>query len=87
MGRVSDRIGRRFPIILGCIVSGLPFLAISFVADFWVLLSLAVIYGFGFATVTSSTSALISKLAPKELVGTSMGFLDTMMDVGQRSVH
>jgi len=83
MGRVSDKIGRRIPIVVGCIVSGLPLLAIPFVADFWVLLLLVVVYGFGFATVTASTPALISELVPKELVGTSMGFLDMIMDVGQ----
>jgi len=83
MGRVSDKIGRRIPIAAGCMVSGLPLLAIPFVADFWVLLSLAVVYGFGFAAVTASTSALVSELVPKELVGTSMGFLDTVVDVGQ----
>jgi len=83
MGRVSDKIGRRIPIILGCVVSGLSLLAIPFVADFWILLLLVVVHGFGFATVTASTPALISELMPKELVGTSMGFLDTIMDVGQ----
>jgi MFS family permease len=83
MGRVSDRIGRRIPIILGCIISALPLLAIPFVTDFWVLLLLVVVYGFGFATVTASTPALISELVPKRLIGTSMGFLDTVMDVGQ----
>ena len=51
--------------------------------DFWILLLLVGIYGFGFATVTASTPALISELVPKELIGTSMGFLDTVMDVGQ----
>jgi MFS family permease len=83
MGRVSDKIGRRAPIILGCIVSGLPLLAVPFFTDFWVLLLLFVVYGFGFATVTASTPALICELAPEELIGTSMGFLDTIMDVGQ----
>jgi MFS family permease len=83
MGRVSDRIGRRVPIVLGCIVSGLPLLAIPFVSDFWILLLLVVIYGFCFATATASTSAAISELVPEGLVGTSMGFLDTVMDVGQ----
>jgi MFS family permease len=83
MGRVSDRIGRQIPIVLGCIVSGLPLLAVPFVTDFWVVLLLVLVYGFGFATVTASTPALISELAPKELVGTSMGFLGTIMDVGQ----
>jgi MFS family permease len=83
MGRVSDKIGRRVPIILGCIVSSLPFLVVPFVTDFWILLLLFVVYGVGFATVTASTPALICELMPKELIGTSMGFLDTVMDVGQ----
>jgi MFS family permease len=83
MGRVSDKIGRQIPIVLGCIVSGLPLLAIPFVTDFWVLLLLVLVYGFGFATVTASTPALISELVPKESIGTSMGFLSTIMDVGQ----
>lgn len=83
MGRVSDKIGRRIPVVAGCIISGLPLFAIPFVTDFWVLLLLVLVYGFGFATVTSSTSAWVSDLVPKELVGTSMGFLDTVMDIGQ----
>jgi MFS family permease len=83
MGRVSDKMGRRNPIIFGCIVSGLPLLAIPFVVDFWILLSLVMVYGFGFAAVTASAPALISELVPKDSVGTSMGFFDTIMDVGQ----
>ena len=83
MGRVSDKIGRRIPIVVGSIVAGLPLLAIPFVTNFSVLLLLAVVYGLGFATVTACTPALVSELAPKELVGTAMGFLDTIMDVGQ----
>lgn len=69
MGRISDKIGRRIPIVFGCIISALPLLAIPFIADFWILLTLVVVFGFGFATVTASTSALISDLASKELVG------------------
>jgi MFS family permease len=83
MGRVSDKVGRRIPIVMGCMISALPLLVIPFVTDFTVLIFLAIVYGFGFATVTASTSALISELVPKELVGTSMGFLDMTMDVGQ----
>jgi MFS family permease len=83
MGRLSDRVGRRTPIIMGCIVSGLPLLGLPFFRDLWILLLLVSIYGLGFATVLSSTHALTSDLVPKELVGTSMGFIDTVMDVGQ----
>jgi MFS transporter, DHA1 family, multidrug resistance protein len=85
MGRFSDKAGRRIPIVIGCLVSGLPLLIVPFVADFWVLLVLVVTYGAGFAAVTASTSALISELVSKEFVGTSMGFIDTIMDVGQTS--
>lgn len=83
MGRISDRIGRRIPIIAGSIVSGLPLLAIPFSTQFPVLLLLSVVYGLGFAMVTAPTPALVSELAPMNLVGTAMGFLDTVMDVGQ----
>ncbi len=83
MGRVSDKVGRRIPIVMGYIISAIPLLVIPFVTDFPVLILLAIVYGFGFATVTASTLALISELVPKELIGTSMGFLDMTMDVGQ----
>lgn len=83
MGKISDKIGRRTPIVLGCIISGLPLLVVPFVVDFWVLLLLVMVYGFGFATVTASAPALISELVPKDTVGTSMGFFDMIMDVGQ----
>jgi MFS family permease len=58
-------------------------LVIPFAGDFWVLLALAVIYGVGFAAVTAAAPALITELVPKDTVGTSMGFFDTVMDVGQ----
>ena len=83
MGRISDKIGRRIPIIAGSIVSGLPLLAIPFSTQFPVLLLLSIVYGLGFAMVTAPTPALVSELAPMNLVGTAMGFLDTVMDVGQ----
>lgn len=83
MGKVSDRIGRRIPIVAGCIISSIPLLAIPFVTNFWILLFLVAVYGFGFATVIASTPALICELTPKDVTGTCMGFLDMIMDVGQ----
>jgi len=83
MGRISDKIGRRIPIVLGSAISCLLLLAFPFTTQFLLLVLLSVGYGLGFAMVISSTSPLISELAPASLVGTSMGFLSTMMDVGQ----
>jgi len=83
MGRVSDKVGRRIPIVAGSIISGLPLLVIPFATQFPVLLFLSTMYGFGFAAVTASTPALVSELVSPSLVGTAMGFLGTIMDVGQ----
>jgi MFS family permease len=83
MGRVSDKIGRRTPIIAGMIASALPLLVIPFVRDFLVLLMLGIVYGLGFAAVTASTPALASELISKECIGASMGFIDMTMDIGQ----
>lgn len=83
MGRISDVIGRRTPIIAGAIVSGLPLFMIPFSTTFPILLLLSIIYGLGFAMVTSSIPALVNELAPVNLTGTAMGFLGMAMDVGQ----
>ena len=83
MGRLSDRIGRRPPITIGLIICAAPLLAIPFFSDLPTLLLLALIYGFGFATATASIPALVTELSPKELIGASTGFLDTLMDIGQ----
>jgi len=83
IGRISDRIGRTKPIILGTIASCVLVAAVPFTTQFPILLLLAVAYGVSFATVLSSTSPLVCDLVPAALVGASMGFLSTMMDVGQ----
>ncbi|NWG10259.1 MFS transporter [Candidatus Bathyarchaeota archaeon] len=83
MGRISDKIGRRNPIIIGLTVSSLPLLAIPFITNFPTLLLLSIVYGIGFAVVTASTPALTSELVHAERVGAAMGFLDMTMDVGQ----
>jgi MFS family permease len=83
LGRISDRIGRKIPIAAGLVICGLPLLIIPFTGEFWILLALAIIYGVGFAAVTAAAPALITELVPKDTVGTSMGFFDTVMDVGQ----
>jgi MFS family permease len=83
IGRVSDRIGRAKPIIAGTAASTVLVVAIPFTSEFPVLLLLTVGYGVAFAAVLSSTSPLVADLVPASLVGASMGFLATMMDIGQ----
>ena len=83
MGWLSDRIGRRIPIVIGLIVASAPLIVTSLATSFVELAAVSVMYGLGFSLVTSSTVALVSDLVSKELYGASMGFLSTIMDVGQ----
>ncbi len=83
VGRFSDRTSRRLPIIVGCIISAAMLFAVPFTTQFALLLIISIGYGLGFAMVISSTAPLMCDLTPSSQVGTSMGFLSTVMDVGQ----
>jgi DHA1 family multidrug resistance protein-like MFS transporter len=83
MGRLSDTRGRWLPILMGLIMSGIAVLAIPSATRFLPLLALSLMYGLGFCMVISSTPALIGDLAGKDDMGAAMGFLATIMDVGQ----
>jgi len=82
-GRLSDKVGRKIPIATGLVIGGLPLLAIRLTTQFLPLLAISMTYGLGFVLVTSSTPALVGDVAHEESYGTAMGFLATIMDVGQ----
>jgi len=83
MGRLSDRAGRRLIIIAGLTLGGAALFLTSLAYDFPSLSAISIPYGVGFAAVTSSTAAYVSDLTTKEDYGSAMGFLSTIMDVGQ----
>jgi len=83
MGKLSDMIGRRIPIVAGTLIGATALVLISFTTLFPLLLLISIVYGVGFSLVTSSTPALVSELSEEDLVGTSIGFLGTTMDLGQ----
>jgi MFS family permease len=83
LGRISDKKGRQLPIVIGALISMMFLFAVPFTTRFELMLLFILGYGLGFAAVVSSTSPLISELAPSNLVGSAMGFLCTTMDIGQ----
>jgi len=83
MGKFSDKIGRKKPIILGLAISGAPMVATQFAVSFPELVLVSVTFGLGFSLVTSSTPPFVSEVCRKEVCGSAMGFLGTIMDVGQ----
>ena len=83
MGRVSDRVGRRQVIIPGLLIGAASVALLPLASNFFVLAGLSLLFGIGFATVTSSTTALVADLTQNSRYGSSMGVLRTVMDVGQ----
>ena len=83
MGRVSDRMGRRQVIIPGLLIGAASVVLLPYAPNFIGLSVLSLVFGIGFATVTSSTSALVADLTRDGRYGSSMGVLRTVMDVGQ----
>jgi len=83
MGRVSDAAGRKPMILAGL---GIGAASVALIPLFSMPLPLAVlslVFGAGFASVTSSTTALVADLSRRDRLGTSMGVLRTIMDIGQ----
>jgi MFS family permease len=83
MGRVSDRLGRKQVIIPGLLIGAASVALLPFAPNFIGLSVLSLLFGIGFATVTSSTAALVADLTQNGRYGSSMGVLRTVMDVGQ----
>jgi len=83
MGRISDRYGRRGPIIVGMLLCAIPFALIPLFKGFWVLALLSIIFGLGEAFVTTSTGALVADLVEEKSLGAAMGVFGTIADTGQ----
>ncbi len=83
LGRMSDERGRNQFIIGGTLIGGFALLIVPFTNNPWILISISVLYGIGYSSVTSSTVALVSDLCTESGSGSSMGFLNTVMDIGQ----
>ena len=83
MGRVSDRVGRRRVILPGLLIGAASVVLLPTFPNFIGLSVLSLVFGLGFATVTSSTAALVADLTRDGRYGSSMGVLRTVMDVGQ----
>jgi MFS family permease len=83
MGNLSDRLGRRAIIFPGLALGAASVALIPLTANVLALTVLSVLYGVAFATVTSSTTALVADVTRNGQFGASVGVLRTIMDMGQ----
>jgi len=82
MGRLSDRFGRKRFIVLGLLLGAIAAAAMPWATHWWSVAVLMVAFGLGMATVTASTSALVSDLSRATAYGASLGMLSSVMDIG-----
>jgi len=82
MGRLSDRYGRIPMIVAGLALGGITTGFLIFFSNYVLIMVLLVIFGFGLATVTASTSALVADLSRDQGRGGAMGVLSSIMDIG-----
>jgi MFS family permease len=82
MGKFSDKHGRKPQIIAGTFLGAVCLGALPLCEGFLFLLIISILFGLSLSIVTSATSAYIADLSKKELYGSSMGLLGTIMDMG-----
>lgn len=70
-------------ILFGLLLGSASLFVVSTATEFSPILLLSVVYGFGFSAVTSSTVPFVSDLVSKDSYGYAMGFISTIMDIGQ----
>ena len=83
MGNLSDRFGRSAIIFPGLALGAISVALVPLSDNVYALSALSVLYGVAFATVTSSTTALVADVTKDGQFGASVGVLRTIMDIGQ----
>src|SRR5688572_16904736 len=83
MGELSDKLGRAAIIFPGLALGAVSVALVPMTGNVVALSILSVLYGAAFATVTSSTTALVADATRNGQFGASVGVLRTIMDIGQ----
>ena len=82
MGIVSDRIGRRFAVIVCALVQGVAVLWLIWAHDFWMLQLFAISFGLAYSGMSPSLAALISDTFGVGRIGTILGVLEVGFGLG-----
>ena len=81
-GGLSDRLGRRYVIVLGWVIYSLVYLGFALVTNAVAFVMLFLIYGVHFALAEGAEKALVADLTPAHQQGTSFGLYYGVLGVG-----
>ena len=82
MGRLSDRRGRVPMIVVGLLLGAVAMFLMPLASNIIILAILSIAFGLTVATVTASTSALVTEIAGSSSHGSAIGVLSSIMDIG-----
>ncbi len=82
LGGISDRIGRRPPIVAALAVAGLAAAAVPFVRSLWPLAVLWVLEAAAFAAATPAEEALVIDVADSAHQGSALGYYTAAAALG-----
>ena len=81
-GGLSDRLGRRYVIVIGWAIYSLVYLGFALVSNEVAFVALFLIYGVHFALAEGAEKALIADLTPANRQGISFGLYNGVLGVG-----
>jgi len=81
-GGLSDRLGRRYVIVIGWVIYSLVYLGFALVTNAVAFVALFLIYGVHFALAEGAEKALVADLTPAHQQGTSFGLYYGVLGVG-----
>ena len=81
-GGLSDRLGRRYVIVIGWVIYSLVYLGFALVTNAVAFVTLFLIYGVHFALSEGAEKALVADLTPAHQQGTSFGLYYGVLGVG-----
>ncbi|MFW5974424.1 MAG: MFS transporter, partial [Natrialbaceae archaeon] len=82
MGRLSDRVGRFLPVVIGSVLYGVTIVAVGLAPAFALAAALMVVVGGFGAAVSPATMALVTDLVPATERGTAMGGFNVFGSLG-----
>jgi MFS family permease len=82
LGGLSDRIGRRKPIIVALVISSLATLAIPFMRSLWPLALLSFLEAAAFAAAVPAEEALVTDLTDEDHQGLALGMYTAAAGLG-----
>ena len=82
-GKVADTIDKRVQITVGILILTLATVLIPLFDNYGILVLVGLMFGLGMSVATVATSAYVADLSEKEELGSFLGALSSMMDVGQ----